>query len=128
MGRNNFLAAHRRFSIVRGMKAHALSLLTLLALTLPSFAQGRLRVSSFSTILTEIAQQVGGDRVVVTGHVKPGVDPHEFTPTAADLKIISSSDIIVSKLLCGSPNMSCWRGERPKISVRIIVLLFIIVA
>ena len=55
------------------MKAHALSLLTLLALTLPSFAQGKLRVSSFSTILTEIAQQVGGERVVVTGHVKPGV-------------------------------------------------------
>ena len=56
---------------------------------------GRLRVSSFSTILTEIVREVGGDKVAVTGHVKPGVDPHEFTPTAADLKIVSSSDIIL---------------------------------
>ena len=55
----------------------------------------RLRVSSFSTILTEIAREVGGGNVDVTGHVKPGVDPHEFTPTAADLKIVSSSDIIL---------------------------------
>ncbi|MEI9895568.1 MAG: hypothetical protein WDN28_17175 [Chthoniobacter sp.] len=35
-------------------------------------AADQIRVSSFSTILTEIAQLVGGDRVVVTGHVKPG--------------------------------------------------------
>ena len=55
----------------------------------------RLRVSSFSTILTEIVREVGGKNVEVTGHVKPGVDPHEFTPTAADLKIVSSSDIIL---------------------------------
>ena len=77
------------------MKAHALSLLTLLALTLPSFAQGKLRVSSFSTILTEIAQQVGGERVVVTGHVKPGVDPHEYEPKPADLKVVGEADVIL---------------------------------
>lgn len=57
--------------------------------------EARLRVSSFSTILTEIVREVGGGKVEVTGHVKPGVDPHEFTPTAADLKIVSSSDIIL---------------------------------
>ncbi len=55
----------------------------------------RLRVSSFSTILTEIVREVGGENADVTGHVKPGVDPHEFTPTAADLKIVASSDIIL---------------------------------
>ena len=77
------------------MKAHALFLLTLLALTLPSFAQGKLRVSSFSTILTEIAQQVGGERVAVTGHVKPGVDPHEYEPKPADLKAVGEADVIL---------------------------------
>ena len=77
------------------MKAHALSLLTLLALTLSSFAEGRLRVSSFSTILTEIAQQVGGERVVVTAHVKPGVDPHEYEPKPADLKAVGEADVIL---------------------------------
>ena len=57
---------------------------------------GRLRVSSFSTILTEIVREVGGDKVDVTGHVKPGVDPHEFEPSAADLKIVSSAGLILA--------------------------------
>lgn len=77
------------------MKAHALSLLTLLALTLPSFADGKLRVSSFSTVLTELAQQVGGERVVVTAHVKPGVDPHEYEPKPADLKAVGEAQVIL---------------------------------
>ena len=56
---------------------------------------GRLRVSSFSTILTEIVSEVGGDKVEVTGHVKPGVDPHDFQPTQPDLKTVASSDLIL---------------------------------
>ena len=77
------------------MKAHAFSLLTLLALALPSFADGKLRVSSFSTILTEIAQQIGGDRVAVTSHVKPGVDPHEYEPKPADLRTVGEAQVIL---------------------------------
>ena len=57
--------------------------------------EGRLRVSSFSTILTEIVAQVGGENVAVTGHVKPGVDPHQFEPKAADLKTVASAELIV---------------------------------
>ena len=56
---------------------------------------GRLRVSSFATVLTEIAREVGGDEVEVTGHVKPGVDPHEFSPRPADLEAVAASDIIL---------------------------------
>jgi ABC-type Zn uptake system ZnuABC Zn-binding protein ZnuA len=55
----------------------------------------RLRVSSFSTILTEIAVQVGGERVTVVGHLKPGVDPHDFEPKPADLKIVAAADLIL---------------------------------
>jgi ABC-type Zn uptake system ZnuABC Zn-binding protein ZnuA len=55
----------------------------------------RLRISAFSTILTEIAQQVGGDKVQVTGHIKPGTDPHDFEPRPADLKTAASSDLIL---------------------------------
>src|SRR5215218_1014538 len=53
------------------------------------------RVSTFSTVLTEIAQKVGGDRVIVHAHVRPGVDPHEFEPKPADLKIITESQLIL---------------------------------
>lgn len=77
------------------MKVLRLSGLIILALTVFSSAQDKLRVSSFSTILTEIAEQVGGDRVVVTGHVKPGVDPHEFEPKPGDLKKVGDAQIIL---------------------------------
>jgi ABC-type Zn uptake system ZnuABC Zn-binding protein ZnuA len=55
----------------------------------------KIRVSSFSTILTEIAQQVGGDRVEVTGHLKPGVDPHDFEPKPSDLRTVSKAQIVL---------------------------------
>ncbi|RYD66480.1 MAG: hypothetical protein EOP84_31175, partial [Verrucomicrobiaceae bacterium] len=64
---------------------------TLLAGFAPAYAADKVRVSSFSTILTEVAQQVGGDRVEVIAHVKPGVDPHEYEPKPADLKAVSQS-------------------------------------
>ena len=77
------------------MKLHSLFLPALLALTLSCFAEEKLRVSSFSTILTELAEQVGGDRVAVTGHVKPGVDPHEYEPKPGDLKVVGEAQVIL---------------------------------
>lgn len=77
------------------MKALGLSWLTLTVLTLCSFADEKLRVSSFSTILTEIAEQIGGDRVTVTAHVKPGVDPHEFEPKPSDLRAVGNANVIL---------------------------------
>jgi ABC-type Zn uptake system ZnuABC Zn-binding protein ZnuA len=58
-------------------------------------AADKIRVSSFSTVLTEIAQQVGGDRVEVTAHIKPGVDPHDFEPRPADLKTVGEAQLIL---------------------------------
>src|SRR5258708_4670909 len=77
------------------MKASFLSFIALLAVAMTASAADKIRVSSFSTILTEIAQQVGGDRVVVTGHVKPGIDPHEFEPKPADLKTVGDAQLIL---------------------------------
>ena len=77
------------------MKPLVLLLMTTFALALTASAADPIRVSSFSTILTEIAQQVGGDRVAVTAHVKAGVDPHEFEPTPGDLKTVGESQLIL---------------------------------
>lgn len=54
-----------------------------------------LRVSVFSTVLTEVAQKVGGTEVRVTGHVPVGADPHEFEPRPADLKTVAASDLVL---------------------------------
>jgi ABC-type Zn uptake system ZnuABC Zn-binding protein ZnuA len=78
------------------MKRISLLLAALLAALTPSTqADDKIRVSSFSTILTEIAQQVGGDRVDVTAHVKAGVDPHEYEPKPADLKTVGNAQLIL---------------------------------
>jgi ABC-type Zn uptake system ZnuABC Zn-binding protein ZnuA len=74
-------------------------LLLLCALLVPAFtsssAADKIRVVTFSTILTEVAERVGQVRVEVTGLVKPGVDPHEFEPKPDDLKLVSQAQLIL---------------------------------
>jgi zinc/manganese transport system substrate-binding protein len=89
------------------MKTLLLALAGLLTVALSSQAADKIRVSSFSTILTEIAEQVGGDRVAVTGHVKPGVDPHEFEPKPTDLKIIGDAQLV----LLSAKHMESYVGK-----------------
>jgi zinc/manganese transport system substrate-binding protein len=59
-------------------------------------AADKIKVASFSTIDTEIVQQVGGDHVDVAGLVKPGVDPHEYEPTPADLRKVNDAQLILT--------------------------------
>ena len=77
------------------MKSFFPSILAFLLLAMTAPAAEKVRVASFSTILTEIAQQVGGDRVQVSGLVKPGVDPHQFEPKPADLKLVGDAQLIL---------------------------------
>ena len=59
-------------------------------------AADKVRVASFSTIDTEIVQQVGDDHVDVAALVKPGVDPHEYEPTPADLRKVNDAQLILT--------------------------------
>ena len=58
-------------------------------------ASEKFMVASFSTVLTEIAQQVGASHVNVAGLVKPGQDPHEYQPTPSDLKQAADAKLIL---------------------------------
>jgi ABC-type Zn uptake system ZnuABC Zn-binding protein ZnuA len=89
------------------MKLRFLCLLSFVVFAFPLAAADKIRVSSFSTILTEIAAEVGGDRVEVTAHVKPGVDPHEFQPTPADLKTVGDAQVI----LLSAKHMESYVGK-----------------
>jgi len=53
-------------------------------------------VASFSTITTEIAEKVGGDRVKVSGLVKAGIDPHDYEPKPDDLKQVGGARLILA--------------------------------
>lgn len=74
-------------------------------------AQEKLPVASLSTVLTEIAREVGGDKVEVTGIIKPGTDPHTFTPTTGDVKILSHSKVV---LLSGYGMEASYLGKLEK--------------
>jgi ABC-type Zn uptake system ZnuABC Zn-binding protein ZnuA len=54
-----------------------------------------LKIASFSTVLTEIAKQVGGNHVTVIGLVQLGQDPHEYQPTPDDLKQAADANLIL---------------------------------
>lgn len=65
------------------------------ACVLPLRAEQPLKISSFSTVLSELATRVGGEAVQVYAHVKPGSDPHDFEPRPADLKRVSEADLVL---------------------------------
>jgi ABC-type Zn uptake system ZnuABC Zn-binding protein ZnuA len=77
------------------MRAFRITLLAWLASVAIGVGAEKIRVSSFSTILTEVAQQVGGDRVEVTAHLKPGIDPHDFEPKPSDLKAVANAQLVL---------------------------------
>lgn len=59
-------------------------------------AERPLRVVALNTVLVEIAREVGGDQVEVNGLVRPGVDPHVFDPSAADLRAMVDADLVLA--------------------------------
>lgn len=61
-----------------------------------AWAAGPVPVVSFSSVLTEVAEAVGGDRVEVAGLVQPGVDPHEYDPTPGDLRQVAGARLILA--------------------------------
>ena len=71
----------------------ALLLWVFALLTVPLKAE--IKVASFSTILSEITQKVGGKNVAVTSLIKPGQDPHEYQLTPGDLTAATAADLVL---------------------------------
>jgi zinc/manganese transport system substrate-binding protein len=59
-------------------------------------AQPPLRVTTLSTVLTEVAREVGGDQVAVFGLIRPGVDPHSFEPSPGDVGRLTEADLVLA--------------------------------
>ncbi len=73
-------------------------LLALLAAVTPALAATApaLRIVTLNTVLTEIAREVAGENATVTGLVQPGVDPHEYEPSPADIKSLVEADLVLA--------------------------------
>jgi ABC-type Zn uptake system ZnuABC Zn-binding protein ZnuA len=57
--------------------------------------RGRLRVVATTTQVVDLAANVGGDRVRVTSLLKPGIDPHDYEPSPADIDAIAHADLVL---------------------------------
>ena len=55
---------------------------------------GKLRVVTTIGMVTDIAKNVGGERVEVTGLMGPGVDPHLYKASAGDVQRLTSAQLI----------------------------------
>ncbi len=59
-------------------------------------ASANLKVATLHPVLTDLAQQVGGDHVEVNGLLKLGGDPHDFAPSAADIRSLSTAKLVLA--------------------------------
>jgi manganese/zinc/iron transport system substrate-binding protein len=46
-------------------------------------------------MITDLAEQIGGDRVQVRGLMGPGVDPHLYRASPSDLRSLGSADLVL---------------------------------
>jgi len=61
----------------------------------PVNLHAELKVASLSTITTDLARQIGGDRVKITEIIRPGIDPHDFQPTTRDIRNVADADLVL---------------------------------
>jgi manganese/zinc/iron transport system substrate-binding protein len=60
----------------------------------PPFEGPPVRVVCTTTIVADVVQRVGGDRVTVQPLMGPGVDPHRYLPTAGDKAKLEQAHLV----------------------------------
>src|SRR4029453_7857603 len=68
---------------------------------------GGLRVVATTTQVADLAANVGGDRVQVTSLLKPGIDPHDYEPSPADIDAIAHADLVLEN----GVGLEAWLGD-----------------
>ena len=63
--------------------------------TAEELARRPLRVATTTNFITDLARQLGGPRVEVTGLMGPGVDPHLYKASARDVRTLREADLIL---------------------------------
>ena len=55
---------------------------------------GKVMVTTTTNVITDLVENIGGEHVVVTGLMGPGVDPHLYRPSASDVKKLQGADVV----------------------------------
>lgn len=56
---------------------------------------GKIKITTTTTIITDLVQQIGGEKVIVSGLMGAGVDPHLYKASEGDVAKLSNADIII---------------------------------
>ncbi|UHA74633.1 metal ABC transporter solute-binding protein, Zn/Mn family [Paenibacillus sp. 481] len=59
-----------------------------------SGADGKLKVTATIGMIADVAQNIGGEHVVVESLMGPGVDPHYYKASQGDIKKLDQADIV----------------------------------
>ena len=65
------------------------------ALATPAAAQNQVRVVASFSIMADLVQQVGRERVTVSSLVRPNVDIHTFQPSPSDSRRLAEAQLVV---------------------------------
>ncbi|PMB40307.1 metal ABC transporter substrate-binding protein [Fischerella thermalis CCMEE 5330] len=60
-----------------------------------SRADDKPQVVATSTIIADMAEEVGGDEIQLTGILQPGTDPHVYEPRPQDSRLLEEADLIL---------------------------------
>lgn len=58
-------------------------------------SDGRFHVVTTTTMLTDLVQNIGGDSILLTGLMHPGIDPHSYKPPESSVMTLGASDLIL---------------------------------
>ena len=59
-----------------------------------SHESNKVMITTTTNVITDLVENIGGDKVQVTGLMGPGVDPHLYRPSASDVKKLQDADIV----------------------------------
>lgn len=80
-----------------------------------------IRVTATTSMVADLARNIGGERVTVTGLMGPGVDPHLYKARESDVRALQDADIIFYNGLHLEAGMSTvlekMGEERPVVAV-----------
>lgn len=60
-----------------------------------SSAEDKPQIVATSTIIADLAKEVGGEDIQLTGILQPGTDPHVYEPVPADSRVLETADLIL---------------------------------
>ena len=54
----------------------------------------KVKITTTTNVITDLVENIGGDKVKVTGLMGPGVDPHLYRPSASDVKKLQDAEVV----------------------------------